>query len=250
MLQGAYNEGRSEEARLAVSIELPGPELAPLLEFAATRGVYIASSAVERRRELPGWFFHSGFLIGPGGLLIRYPKAQARSAAGVKIIQAHYAEYTAMFGEDAVFPVAETPIGNLAMCVEAEILVPEVARAFAAKGAEVLLHPTVELATAHPWMYDPARQARALENRMYVLSANLGVARERHPATGEQRERTSRGGSGIAGPDGQMLTHIAGPGEAMATARIDIGALRELRATPARETFYSPILYRSLYGAS
>ncbi|MFN8533247.1 MAG: nitrilase-related carbon-nitrogen hydrolase [Dehalococcoidia bacterium] len=250
MLQGAYNEARSPEARLAVSFELPGPEVQPLLEFCARHDIVIASSCVERHAALPGWFFHSGMVLGPNGLLIRYPKAQARSAAGVRIIKDHIDEYAAIFGRDAVFPVVDSPLGKLATCVEAEIMVPEVARSFAAKGAEVLLHPTVERTTHHPWVYQPVKIARAVENRLYVVSANIGVARMRHPVTGELEEGRTAGGSAVIGPDGVVRCSVGGSGEGWASAYIDLAALREERSTPAPDVAYTPALYRDLYGGA
>lgn len=249
MLQGAYNEGRSAEARFAVSFELPGPEVAPLIELCAKRDIVIASSCVERHPALPGWFFHSGFVLGPTGVLIRAPKAQARSAAGVRILKDHLAEYTAVFGREAVFPVAVSPLGTLAVCVEAEILVPEVARAVAAKGAEVLLHPTVERPFQRPGVSRPVKIARAVENRLYVVSANVAVSRLRDPQTGAVREARGAGGSLIVGPDGAVRCAVEGDGEGWATARIDLAALRAERAVPAPDLVYTPALYQDLYRA-
>src|SRR2546430_2207941 len=48
------------------------------------------------------------------------------------------------YGIDAVFPVATTEIGRLAAIASEEILYPEIARAHAVKGAEILLHSTSE----------------------------------------------------------------------------------------------------------
>lgn len=246
-LQGAYNEARSAEDRYKVSLELPGDDIAPLLDFCAKRDIYIASSFVERRKELPGWMFHSGGILGPNGLVIRYPKAQARSSAGIRIIKDHYDQYVSVFGKENVFPVADTPIGKLAITVEAEILVPEVARAFAAKGAEVLLQPTVEHVRGNHAVYDAIRAARAFENRMYIISANVGNARMEHPITHEITDLQSRGHSSIVGPDGAIITSIAGPGEAYASAYVDIEQLRAGRETPSPDRQFAPVLYQDVY---
>jgi predicted amidohydrolase len=246
MLQGGYRD-RDEDARYAVSLELPGPDIEPLVEFCAKHNVYMSSSAVERRKEVPGWFFHSGFILGPNGLVIRYPKAQARSAPGVKIIWSVYDEYTRIYGKESVFPVVETGIGKLAVSVESEISVPEVSRAFAEQGVDVLCHPTVEFLPADRWIYDQLKAVRAYENRMYVVSANVGLRREIDPRTGEIVDERTRGGSSVHGPDGQMLAQIVGDGEGVALAYIDLDGLRERRKTPHPHIGYNKVLYQDVY---
>jgi predicted amidohydrolase len=247
LLQGAYNEARSPEARAAIAIELPGPELTPLLEWCAAHQVYLASSCVERHPALPGWTFHSGMLLGPEGVLLRSPKAQARSAAGIHIIKDYYAEYTALFGREAVFPVVATPLGRLALCVEAEVLVPEVARVVAARGAEVLLHPTVERPERRPWAYRAAKVARAVENRLYLLSANVGGSLIRDPQRGVDSYQRAAGGSLVVDYEGMVRCEVEGSGEGWATAYIDLPALRAARALPAPEIEFTPLLYREVY---
>jgi predicted amidohydrolase len=116
-----------------------------------------------------------------------------------------------------------------------------------AKGAEILCHPTVEQNLAAPDMYDHLKSVRAYENRMYVVSANIGIAYQRHPETGELNRVTTCGHSLIAGPDGNLLASVSGSGEGMATAEIDIEALRKLRETPARDLEFSPVLYQNVY---
>lgn len=246
MLQGGYRD-RDEAARYAVSLELPGSDIEPLLEFCAKHNVYLSSSAVERRAEVPGWFFHSGFILGPNGLVIRYPKAQAKSASGVKIIWSVYDEYTAIYGADSVFPVVETDIGRLAVSVEAEICVPEVSRAFAEKGVEVLCHPTVEFQTNTPWIHDQLKASRAYENRMYVVSANVGLRREKDSRTGEMTLERTRGGSSVHGPDGRMLAQISGQGEGVTFAYVDLAGLRSMRSTPPAYTGFDKVLYQDVY---
>ncbi len=246
ILQGGYRD-RDEDARYAVSLELPGPDIDPLLEFCAKHNVYMSSSAVERRKEVPGWFFHSGFILGPNGLVIRYPKAQASSAPGVKIVWSVYDEYTNIYGAGNVFPVVETDIGRLAVSVESEICVPEVSRAFAAKGAEILCHPTIEFLSNNPWIHDQLKASRAFENRMYVLSANVGLRREKDSGTGAVVEERTRGGSSVHGPDGQMLAQIRGDGEGVTLAYIDLDRLRQMRATPPGNTGFNKVLYQDVY---
>lgn len=56
-----------------------------------------------------------------------------------------FERFVEVFGEDAIFPVVDTPIGRLGVMVCGFIQNPEVARALALKGVEVLIHPTAEI---------------------------------------------------------------------------------------------------------
>ena len=56
-----------------------------------------------------------------------------------------FERFVEVFGEDAIFPVVDTPIGRLGVMVCGDIQYPEVARALALTGVEVLIHPTAEI---------------------------------------------------------------------------------------------------------
>jgi predicted amidohydrolase len=234
---------RTPEALERVAITLPGPEIAPLIDLCRRHNLYLAGSCVERFPLLPGWYFHSGFVIGPDGVLIRAPKAQARSVPHVVVLKDRLDAYRAVAGPDALFPVVETPIGRLGVLVESEIYVPEAARALAAKGVQLLLHPTLHRPRTPPRPLEAARRARAFENRCFVLTANHAVTEGRSPATGERWRVPAAGGSAIAGPDGHDLAVIVGAEEGAATATVDLGAT----GGPAEEAAFTPALYRDVY---
>ena len=100
---------------------------------------------------MPGRHFHTGFIMGPEGLVLRAPKTQAKSAAEMSYLRDIAEEYKKVYGPDSVFPVAKTPIGNLACYVEAEAEVLEVSRALASRGADLILHTSLEEDDV-PWM--------------------------------------------------------------------------------------------------
>jgi predicted amidohydrolase len=123
--------------------------------------------------------------------------------------------------------VARTPIGNLAAVASEEILYPEIARCLAMRGTEILLHPTSE-ASGHPRApKEVAKIARAVENMMYVISANsAGITGIAIPAA------STDGGSKIIDYRGLVLAET-GPGESMAAfAEVDLEALRRYRRRP------------------
>lgn len=78
---------RTAKALDDVAIALPGPEVAPLVAFCQRHSLYLASSCIERFPPLPGWRFHSGFILGPDGVMLRAPKAQARTVPHLVVLQ-------------------------------------------------------------------------------------------------------------------------------------------------------------------
>lgn len=148
-----------------------------------------------------------------------------------------------MVGPDALFPVIEMPIGRLGMLLESEIYVPEAARALAARGVQVLLHPMLHRPRTPARPLEAARRARAFENRCFVLSANHAFTERTSSATGERWRLPAAVGSAIVGPDGAELASIGGTGEATAVATIDRSAT-QWRAEEAR---FTPALDRGLY---
>jgi predicted amidohydrolase len=135
--------------------------------------------------------------------------------------------YLQIYGLDAVFPVADTPLGRLACIASEEILYPEIARALALKGAEVFLHSTSEVGSPRLTPKDVAKRARAYENMAWVVSANsAGILDSDFPT------QSTDGMSKIVDHKGEVRAE-AGFGESMvAHAEIDIDAVRRARARP------------------
>jgi predicted amidohydrolase len=144
--------------------------------------------------------------------------------------------YLNTYGSDALFPVARTEIGALAAVASEEILYPELSRTLALRGAEVLLHSTSEVSSPEMTPKAVARRARAIENLAYVVSANsgglIGI-----PIAAD----STNGGSEIIDFTGRRLA-AAGQGESIvATAEIDLGALRRERHRPGMGNLLSRV---------
>lgn len=155
-----------------VAVELPGEEFQPILDACRRNNCYFVSSTQERTSRLPGRYFHTGFLLGPTGLVLRSPKAQAFSAPETTALRDMIAEYEAAFGVGSVLPVAATELGRIGCLVESELFVPEAARLLRAKGAEIIVHPTVEDARSEERAPTLAlKQAVAFATGVYWLSA-------------------------------------------------------------------------------
>lgn len=153
------------------------------------------------------------------------------------------APYLDRYGLDGLLPVARTPLGVLAAVASDEILFPELARALAYRGAELLLHSSSEQ-SGEPRPKAAARLARATENLVWVVSANTAaVTGYGIPAD------AAGGGSEVIDPEGRVRA-VAGPGETFAVAKIDLELGRRLRATPGMHNLPARLateVYRHVY---
>lgn len=197
---------------------IPGPITDRLAEVARSRGIFVAGNHFEVDPRWPDRCFNTSFVLDPSGeVILRYRRINTASWTSPHDI---LDEYVAAYGEDALFPVAETELGRLAVLPCGELSVPEVARSFMLKGAEVLLHPNNEVTDA---LTDAPKLCRAAENLCYVISANVaGTAGFSDTALG--------GRSQIIDPSGRRVAFEEGAGESVAcSALIDVEALQAAR---------------------
>lgn len=215
-----------------VAIQQGGAEYEALSGVAQKHGIWLAGNAYEADANFPDYYFQVCFVIGPGGdVILRYHRLISMFAPTPHDV---WNKYLDLYGIDAVFPVVETEIGRLACCASEEILFPEVVRAHALRGAEVILHPTSEISSPELTPKEIARRARAIENLVYVISANTaGLYGEGIPANSVD------GMSKIVDYKGRVLVS-ASTGETMsAHAEIDLLALRANRRKPGMPNFFA-----------
>jgi predicted amidohydrolase len=199
-----------------------GPEYKALGEVARKNGVYLSGNAYEIDPAFPNTFFQVSFVLNDRGeRILAYRRIISMYTATPHDV---WDEFTARYGIEALFPVADTPLGRLACIASEEILFPEVARSLALRGAEVFLHSSSEVGSPLVTKKDIAKRARAIENLAYVVSANsAGIWQAGIPA------QSTDGGSQIVDPEGRVLA-AAGAGESMvAQTEIDIAHLRRAR---------------------
>ena len=221
-----------------------GPEYEILARLASDNDVYLCGNAYETDAHFPGIFFQACFVFDPAGSrVLRYRRLTSMFAPTP---HDYWDRYLEIYGEESIFPVARTPIGNLAVIASEEIQYPELVRCFALRGAEVLCHPSSEPLMTGLTPKDIAKRARAIENLAYVVSANTAGI-ENIPFL----EETCDGLSKIIDFQGRVLVE-AGPGEsAAAAADINITALRRYRNRPDMNNFLSRMrmeLFAETYG--
>ena len=211
-----------------------GPEYEALARVASDCGLYLAGNAYEVDEAFPDLYFQTCFVIAPDGRqCLRYRRLI--SLYGPTPIDV-WDRYLDLYGPDSIFPVARTPIGNLAAIASEEILYPEIARCHALRGAEVFVHSSAEFASPRPTTKEACRIARAVENMAYVVSANSAGLEETGIPVG-----TTDAMSKVVDFRGAVLAE-AGYGESIvAQAEIDLAALRRYRHKAGMHNFLARV---------
>jgi len=207
-------------------LEIDGPEYNALSEMAQDNKIYLSGNAYEVDSHFPELYFQTSFIIDDGGeVVLRYRRLVSMFSPTPHDVMDDYIE---RYGTDALFPVVDTPLGRLACVASEEILYPEITRAMALNGAEVICHSSSEVGSPRTTPKNIAKQARAYENISYVVSANsAGITGLPFPAASTDSH------SQVIDYKGSVLSE-ANSGESMVgVAEIDINALRRARNKPA-----------------
>lgn len=215
---------RSVEEWLSLAETIPGEVTERIGKKARERNCHIAGNIYERDDDWPGRLFNTSFIVSPEGkVVLKYRKNNGPNNLNTTYTGPGdvYSEYVERYGEDSMFPVAETEIGRLACLSCTDLVFPEMARCLALRGAEILIHPTAEPYAPEGEAWDILRRARAYENLCYFLSVNAGAfVGSNRPTSGY------RGLSQVIDYMGRVQSVVSGSGEAVVTGTIDINGLR------------------------
>ncbi len=225
---------------LEFAIEVPGPEVSAIAAKAKEYGCYIVFGSYVKDKTWPNHVLSITTIVGPDGNIVD-KHWKARNIKGVftgfelftTTIYDVLDEYIERYGIDAVIPVTRTPYGNIiTSSVQRE---PELFRAFALKGAEIMLR------TASGGFTPLDIQATALYNSAYVAIVNNAAS----PENTTFFEDSGSGGSAIYGPDGKLIVEADGKLEQCITARIPIQEFRARHRQPmVHWELYQPVFER------
>ena len=195
-----------------------------LLKLAREKqGVIVAGFAEKNGDEV----FNAAMTVGPEGILSVYRKAHL-----------FFNEKQFFSPGNTPFVPVETGLGfSLGTMICFDWMFPEAARSLALGGANIIAHPANLVL---PWC-QRAMFARAVENRVFVITANRFGTESR----GAEVPLTFTGGSQIMTPDGETPAK-AGPAEAVAMVReINLSAT-DKQLNPRNHLFEDrrPDLYR------
>ncbi len=226
---------RKEILRLA--IEIPGPETEVIAKKAREHECYIKFGSYAVDKDWPNHVLSITTIIDPRGEIIARDW-KARNIKGVfpgfelftTTIYNVLDQYIEMYGEDAVIPVHRTDIGNLA--TSSMQMEPELFRAMAMKGAEILLR------TATGGFQIDDIKMTAMYNRVYSSVVNNAVS----PNNPGFMDDAGSGGSTIFGPGGEVLAQAESKFAQAVTARINMAEFRARHSIPdVHMALYKPV---------
>lgn len=199
----------SADEALPFAETIPGPSTDALGAACARLGTHVVCGLLETDgTEL----FNAAVLVGPDGLVGWYRKTHLPFLGVDRFTR----------GGDEL-PVFDTPLGRIGIEICYDLRFPELTRALALAGADIVALPTnwPLAARINAELLCPAR---AYENRIYLLVANrVGV------------ERTAEfcGRSQIVDPAGVRLAEAEPIGEALLVADVDVEVARDKSIVPA-----------------
>jgi len=192
------------EHQLRNAEPVPGPVTEQLGRLAAKYQLEIVVGLTETPTEpnSAGRLFNTTVLIGTSGLKARYRKIHLGATE------------KCLWNRGHEWVVTETVAGKAGLLICYDLCFPETARCLALAGAEILI-----MSTAWPPMptegYDLFTRSRALENQVYLVSANL-VGGPQPGFWGHSR---------IVNPRGEVVAQTEGVGIAMAEIDVQEGII-------------------------
>ena len=192
--------------------------------------IFLSGNYYESDPNFPDFYFQSSFILNnKGKMILNYRRLNSMYSVTPHDVLDKYID---LYGYESLFPVVDTELGKLACVASEEILYPEVSRCLMMRGAEVLLHSSSEIGSATPSKKNIAKQARAIENMAYVISANSAGISE-----GLVLKDSTNGHSQIVHYEGHLLSEALVGESIVANANIHIEALRTYRSRTSMKNY-------------
>jgi predicted amidohydrolase len=212
---------------LSASVEATGPEVAKLRQWSRDNSIYAAAEFLEIDPAFPGRAFNTAFLIDDRGeILLRHRKLQCVDVFGAlpdTTPGSIFDAYVAREGVEDLYQVADTPLGKIGVTICFEVVFPEVSRALANAGAELILQLTAEGYSSTRPAWHALRRKRAFENQAWFLCSNKAYDPARREAW------VSYGESQCIDFRGRERDRLAANGPAVLAVNVDMASLRAAR---------------------
>lgn len=205
---------------------LDGPSVKAVARLAREHGTTIVFGMPERETPTKR-LFNTSVLVAPDGKVAGYRKVYLANFGPF--------EEGLYFGRGEVLVLVETKLGRIGLLICYDAFFPELAKAYARKGADVLAVVSASPSTSKPF-FDIVLPARAVENAVFVLYANL---------VGTELNMVFQGGTQAIGPRGEMLGRakdFQSDVVVMEADLRDVKTARTFRPTlrDTREVFWEP----------
>ena len=229
---GYVFSGDEEAGRLAEDADT-GDSVAALVDACRRLGVYVVAGLAEAGA---GCRHNSAVVLGPEGRLATYRK-----------LHLFYDEQS-WFRPGNELVVVDLPFARVGVAICYDLWFPEVARALALRGAEVIAVPTNWVSSFRRRLHDEHGYCQGDIMAMAAAAAN-GTAVACADRVGEERGVTFLGASIIVGPDGWPLAGPASPDrDELLVADVDLANVERSRwRTPRNHLLRDrrPALYAS-----
>jgi len=199
-----------------------GPSNAALAELAARLGIFVLAGSHYEPSPEPGRVYNTSALFGPdGGLLAVYRKLHLFDAVSGAAVYRE-SSYLAPGAEVVTAEIDLAPVGPVALGLSIcyDLRFPELYRALALAGAQLLCVPAAFTAHTGAAHWEALLRARAIENGCFVIAPDQ--VGEHLPG------RVCHGHSMIVDPWGDILAEI--PDDVgICVADLDLARIAEVR---------------------
>ncbi|MCR8487062.1 MAG: hypothetical protein NDP22_01450, partial [Crenarchaeota archaeon] len=209
LANSGYNFKSREDAWRASETIPEGRTIKLLEKLSQEYSIYVVSGINERHEDK---LYNSAVLVGPNGFIGTYRKVHL------------FMNEKDIFERGREFFVFETKIARIGIMICFDWIFPEATRTLVLKGAEIICHPA-NLVLPY---WQKLCGLRALENRVYIVTANR---------VGIEGNLNFTGRSIIVDPKGEIITEASRTHEELIYADIDVTLSRDKNITPRNNIF-------------
>ena len=199
----------SREEALPFAETIPGPSSEKLTSLCQELKLYVIFGLLEKEGAR---LFNAAAFVGPQGLIAKYRKNHLPFLGVDRFVDIG----------DGPFQVHQTPIGNIGLYICYDIVFPESARVMTLMGADILALPTNFPQVRRETLATYIVNARAIENRVHVVSADR---------VGSERGYSFAGLSKIVNASGNVLGLASPDREEIIYGEVDLASARKKHLT-------------------
>jgi predicted amidohydrolase len=214
---------------------VPGPTTTRMAALAKSRDVTLHLGSLLEVSPVTGKFFNTSVVIGPDGEIIATYRKIHLFDINVPGADVQRESDNVTPGDEIVVARFEDFSLGLSICFDVRF--PELYRALALAGADVLAIPSAFNATTGLAHWDLLVRARAVENHAFVVAATQVGKNDDGIAT--------YGHALIVDPWGETLAESHGDGPEVVTATLDLSEVERRRTQIAVMDFRRPEVYDS-----